>query len=46
MIRFTNSKREQVGKLVEDKKFMAYLANIPVVLNDNDLLFKNNIEYA
>ena len=29
-----------------DKKFIAYLAYTPVVLNDNGFLFKNNIEYA
>ena len=43
---FTNSETGQVGELVGDKEFMAYLANTPVVLNDNDLPFKNNIKYA
>lgn len=45
VIRFTNSKREQAGKPVGDKKFMAYMANTMVVLNDNGFSFKNNIEY-
>ena len=46
MIRFTNSEKRQVGKLVGDKEFMAYLADILVILNNNDLLFKNNVKYA
>ena len=46
VIKFTNSKREQARKLVGDEEFMAYLPDIPVVLNDNDLPFKNNVEYA
>ena len=46
MIEFTNSKRGQVGKPVGDKEFMVYLADTPVVLNDNSLLFKNNVKYA
>ena len=25
---------------------MAHLANMPVILNDNGLLFKNNVEYT
>ena len=46
VIVFTNNKRGQAGKLIGDEKFMAYLANTLVVLNDNGLLFKNNIEYV
>ena len=46
VIGFTNSKKRQVRELVGDEEFMAYLADILVFLNDNGLLFKNNIEYA
>lgn len=46
MIKFTNSKRKQAGELVGDKEFMAYLADISVILNKNDLSFKNNVEYT
>lgn len=46
VIRFTNSKRGQVGKLVKSKEVMAYLVDTPVVLNNNGFSFKNNIEYA
>ena len=46
MIGFTNNKRRQVGKLVGDEKFMVYLADTPVFLNNNGLPFKNNVEYA
>ncbi len=45
-IRFTNSERGQVGEPVGGEEVMAYLADKPVVLNDNDLPFKNNVEYA
>ena len=46
VIGFTNSERGQARKLVGDEEFMAYLADTPIVLNNNDLLFKNNVEYA
>ena len=46
VIRFINNKRKQVEKPIRDEKFIAYLADTPVVLNDNGLLFKNNIEYT
>ena len=46
VIELTNSERGQAGKLVEDEEFMVYLADIPVVLNDNGFPFKNNVEYA
>lgn len=45
VIRFMNSKREQVRKSIKNKEIMAYLANILAILNNNDFLFKNNIEY-
>ena len=46
VIRFINSKRAQAEESVRAKEFMAYLADTPVVLYDNGLLFKNNVEYA
>ena len=46
MIGFTNTKREQVRELVKNKEFTAWLADISIILNDNSLVFKNNIEYA
>ena len=46
VIRFTNSQKKQTGKPVRDKEFIAYLADIPVVLNNNSFLFKNNVEYT
>ena len=46
VIGFTNSERGQAGKPVGDKEVMAYLTDKPVVLNDNGLTFKNNVEYA
>ena len=45
VIEFTNSKKTQERKPVGDKEFMAYLGDIPIVLNDNGLLFKNNFKY-
>ena len=46
VIGFMNSKRGQPEKQVENKKYIAYLAGILVVLNNNSLLLKDNIEYA
>ena len=46
IIGFTNSKRGQAGEPVDDQKFMTYLADKPIILNDNGLLFKSNVEYA
>lgn len=46
VIEFMNSKSEQVKKLVRNKKIMAYLENILIILNDKDFSFKNNVEYA
>ena len=46
MIEFINSQRRQAGELIGDEEFMAYVADIPVVINDNSLSFKNNVEYA
>lgn len=45
MIKFTNNKREQVEKPIDYKEVLAYLADIPVVVNNNSFLFENNIEY-
>ena len=41
-----NSKRGQARKSVGVEEFMVYLADIPVVLNDNSFPFKNNVEYT
>ena len=46
MIGFTNNKSGQVEKPVENEKLIVYLTNTTVVLNNNGLLFKNNVEYA
>ncbi len=46
MIGFTNNERGQAREPVGDEEVIAYLADKPVVLNDNGLLFKNNVEYA
>ena len=46
VIGFTNSKRGQIGEPVGNEEFMAYLADTPIVLNDNSLLFKDNVEYV
>lgn len=46
MIQFISSKKKQARKPVENKEVMAYLMDIPVVLNDNGLSFKNNIKYV
>ena len=46
LIGFMNSKKEQIGKPIRDEEFITYLADTPVILNDNGLVFKNNIEYA
>ncbi len=46
VIKFTNSERRQAGEPVGDDEVMAYLADKPVVLNNNGLPFKNNVEYA
>ena len=46
VIMFTNSKRGQAGEPVRDEELMVYLTNIPVVLNDNGLFFKNNVKYT
>ena len=46
VIRFTNSKKEQAGEPIRNEEFMAYLADTPIVLNDNNLLFRNNVEYT
>ena len=45
LIGFINIERRQAEEPARDKKFMAYLADIPVVFNNNDLSFKNNIKY-
>lgn len=45
MIEFTNSKKGQIEKLVENKKVIVYLVNIPIVLTNNSYLSKNNIKY-
>lgn len=45
LIGFTNNKKEQAGKAIKDNEFMTYLVDIPVILNNNGLSFKNNIEY-
>lgn len=42
---FINSKREKIGELVKNKDVRAYLVDIPVILNNSGLSFKNNIEY-
>ena len=46
IIGFINSKRGQTGEPIGDKKFMAYLEDTQIVLNDNRLPFKNNIKYT
>lgn len=46
VIGFTNSQRGQVAELVGNEEVMAYLTDTPIVFNNNDHLFKNNIEYA
>ena len=46
VIGFTNSEKRQVGEPVRGEEFMVYLVNTPFVLNDNSLLFKNNVKYA
>lgn len=46
IIGFTKSEKGQAGEPVEDKNVIAYLADIPVVANDNRLPFQNNVEYA
>ena len=46
VMRFMNSKMGQAEKPVGDEEFIAYLADILVVLKDNGLPFKKNIEYA
>lgn len=46
MIGFTNSKRGQVREPVGNEEIMAYLADKPVILNDNSFSFKNNVEYT
>ena len=45
VVGFTKSKKGQAGELVGDKEFMAYLADKAIVLNNNGILFKNNVEY-
>lgn len=45
VIRFITSKRKQIGDPVGNKKIIVYLIDILVILNNNGLLFKNNIEY-
>ena len=37
VIGFTNSEMRQVGDPIKDEEFMVYLADTPVVLNDNSL---------
>lgn len=45
MIKFGNSKKEDVEKLVRYENVVADMANIPVIDNNNCLPFKNNIQY-
>lgn len=45
MIEFINKKKGQARKLVENEEVMAYLADIRIILNNNGLLFKNNVKY-
>lgn len=45
LIEFNDSKKKQTRKQVKDKKVTAYIVNILIIINNNYLLFKNNIEY-
>lgn len=46
LIKFYNSKRRQIRKLVKYEYVMASMANILVSENHNCFLFKNNVEYT
>lgn len=46
MIGFNKSKKGYVGKPIRDKDVIEYLADMPVVANDNRLSIQNNVEYA
>ncbi len=46
MIGFMNSERGQAGEPVGDEEVIAYLADKLIILNDNSLPLKNNVEYA
>lgn len=44
IIEFINNKKEQIRESVRNKEVIAYLADILVILNNNGLLNKNNVE--
>ena len=46
VIGFTNSEKKQAEEPVRDEEVMPYLADKPVVLNDNSSPFKNNVKYV
>ena len=41
-----NSERRQAREPVGDEEVIAYLADKLIILNDNSLSLKNNVEYA
>lgn len=43
---FSDSERGQVGEQVRYKDFMARLANILIIEDNNCISFKNNIKYT
>lgn len=46
LIKYGDYKREQAGELIGYKDVIADIANIPVIEDNNWLIFKNNVEYA
>lgn len=46
MIGLTNSKKKQAKELGRNEEIMAYLVDKLVILNNNSLLFKNNVKYT
>ena len=46
MIKYKDNRREQTGERVRYKDVLIGIANIPVVKDNNHLLFNNNIEYT
>lgn len=46
LIKFDNSKKEQIEEPVEKKDIKTYMTDILAKIINNCLLFKNNVKYA